>query len=580
MAAWRASHPLRKLLPSVALVNVVASVVIRVVHRDSYVAGWEVAGAANGLFMVSTHSARELWSYYIGRQFDDIGWPVFGAPVSLLPGYLASRWPGDWWPQITTPTLVLISLLVLRSAIDLPGRGSWIMLLAWGASSALLSYSVIGFPYISSILPNALALFAVLRGRGSVLWALVGSLTAIELSWHVQELGRTIFAIFFAAAILLPRARPVCRVIWLAGGAMQFWLERTHPTYNTVHYAAMTLPPLSSVAFHTFDLLRHFGTLKPDIPLLIVAGILAAMSLGNERWFWCAVLGFHLGVIWLLASNSGILEGIGAVWPRRVLMLDFICVAACVAAVRARRRSAPIVISLLAVGCVWQFGSTVEWASKRLDYLNMGWAFPMPYTQTTLDCAVPIMSTDWFKELRATVDDGRKVLLLYNLTSFDENNTDPAGVIERLYLHLGHERFMSTVYVFGDDRIRWNELPIRPMSDVDSTLASLTPDEVEAYYLYHPNDDRADWPIAVKHQQEMGVLFDAVRTHFDVEWHERRMDVQGRVLMHFALRPHDNVNGGLAPTDHLFGTYDESPATCSTHRRASDAFAGHVLNPD
>ena len=180
MAAWRASHPLRKLLPSVALVNVVASVVIRVVHRDSYVAGWEVAGAANGLFMVSTHTARELWSYYIGRQFDDIGWPVFGAPVSLLPGYLASRWPGDWWPQITTPTLVLISLLVLRSAIDLPGRGSWIMLLAWGASSALLSYSVIGFPYISSILPNALALFAVLRGRGSVLWALVGSVTAIE----------------------------------------------------------------------------------------------------------------------------------------------------------------------------------------------------------------------------------------------------------------------------------------------------------------------------------------------------------------------------------------------------------------
>jgi len=489
--------------------------------------------------MVSTHTAAEVLKYYIAGPFDDIAWPIVGAPTSLFPGYLASWWPGDWWPQITTPILVLISLLVLRSGLDLRGRDSWMLLLAWGASSALLSYSVLGFPYISGILPNALALFAVLRGRRSASWAFIGSLAAAGLSWHVQELGRTVFAIFFAASVLLPRARPICRLIWFAVGASQFWLERTHPSYNTVHYGAMTLPPLSAIPLHTFELLRYLVSFTPDIPLLMIAGIIAAPFLGRERWFWCAVMGFHLGLIWLLASNSGTLEGINAVWPRRVLVLDFMCVAACVAAVRARARSAPVVIALLAVGGAWQLGDTVVWASRPLDYLNSGSTFPLPYTQTTLDCSVPIMLTEWFKELRAAVDGDRKLLLLYNLSSFDENNRDPACVIDRLYVHLGHERFVRSVYVFGDDRIRWDQLPIRPMSEVDSTLASLTPGEVEAYYLYHPNDDRADWPIAVKHQQEMGVLFDAVRTHFDIEWQERRMDVQGRVLMHFALRPHD-----------------------------------------
>src|SRR5262249_27255835 len=161
-----------------------------------------------------------------------------------------------------------------------------------------------------------------------------------------------------------------------------------------------------------------------------------------------------------------------------------------------------------------QLGDTVAWASKPLNDQNRGWAFPLPYTETTLDSVVRIMLTDWFKDLRSTVDGDRKVLLLYNLSSFDENNTDPACVIDRLYVHLGHDRFVRSVYVFGDDRIRWDELTIRPMSEIDSTLASLTPRDVDGYYLYLPNDDRDSHPIAVQHQREMGVLFDALRAHF------------------------------------------------------------------
>jgi len=46
--------------------------------------------------------------------------------------------------------------------------------------------------------------------------------------------------------------------------------------------------------------------------------------------------------------------------------------------------------------------------------------------------------------------------LAYNLSSH-EKASDPAAVIERLYLSLGHDRFMQSILVFGipQGRERW-----------------------------------------------------------------------------------------------------------------------------
>ena len=72
-------------------------------------------------------------------------------------------------------------------------------------------------------------------------------------------------------------------------------------------------------------------------------------------------------------------------------------------------------------------------------------------------------------------------MLLYNLGCYSESFTNPVGVLERLYLGLGHERFVQSVFVFGSERCRYSCLPIRPQAEFSSFLQTL-PRETAAYY--------------------------------------------------------------------------------------------------
>jgi hypothetical protein len=69
-----------------AVLSLGLSVGLRLLHRGPYYPGWDVLGAANGLFMVSTKTAAEIlteirvrpyWHYY--------AWDVQGL-LALLPG--------------------------------------------------------------------------------------------------------------------------------------------------------------------------------------------------------------------------------------------------------------------------------------------------------------------------------------------------------------------------------------------------------------------------------------------------------------------------------------------------------------
>lgn len=531
---------LRTIAVLVSIGNVVVSLALRVVHRGSSFAGFEFVGAANGLFLVSTLTPSQLLHYYVLHQFDGTNvWNTFGVPIALLPGSLASIWPSEYWPHVVIVLLVIVAFSILGTALGLEMSERWILLLAWSASSALLSYSVFGFAYISSILPYSIALLAVLRWRRWPLWTLFLSLVAVELSWHVQELGRTVFIVFLAAALFLRPAPMLSRAVWIAAAALQGWLEHGHHSFNTARFVAMTVPPLETLPAHARELIGYFIALKPDLPVLFVGGIVAAPFAGRDRWFWISILAFHLTLVFLLASNSGVLLGLIAVWPRRLLLLSFLCVAICGAAYRTGRHR-ELIVSLLLVGSLWQLVDTIRWASVPLEHEGKGWAFPLPYTYTAvdatriLDCSVPFLLRDWYREMRARVDSGRKLLLIYNLSSYDENTTDPAGIIDRLYLHLGHERFVDSVLVFGEDRVRWIELPIRRMADVEAVMADVDPEMVDGYYLFNPYDMQA-WPTAVKHQAEVSALVGALSRGFQFAWDAPVKDIQGRVLLHFTL---------------------------------------------
>ena len=73
------------------------------------------------------------------------------------------------------------------------------------------------------------------------------------------------------------------------------------------------------------------------------------------------------------------------------------------------------------------------------------------------------------------IEAGERLLLLYNFSCYLENITNPEGLLERLYLSLGHERFVRSVFVFGSLPCRYSCLPIRPLKDFGTLLDDIRP---------------------------------------------------------------------------------------------------------
>lgn len=524
-------------LPRFAVLSAAASLFLRVFHRGPYFPGWDILGASRGLFLVSTRTPREILRFYIDHHNDgSIGWNVYGVPLTLLPGWLASRWPSEYWPHLITLLIVLVSLWLLARAVALRPGESWIVVLGWGASSALLSFSVAGFAYISSILPYALALWIVLRQRRRWVVAILLCPFVFELSWQLHELGRTVFVVFLVGALLLPDVPWKTRAVWFVAGMWHAWYAFHHQTFNTAHYSGMTIPALDQIGAGLRGLGTRFVTLGIDIPLLILAGMLSAALKRGDRWFWCGLLGCHLGLIMLLSINTGSGIGVNAIWPRRTLLLSFLCLAAAVAFYRERQPGAGLIVALLVAGNLWQLGATMRWAAQPLDREGRGSGFTLPYVDTTLDYMVSFFVVDWYQELRARLDAGKKLLLLYNFSSYEENGTNPSGVLERLYLHLGHARFTQSVFVFGSVQSRWAELPIHPLSDIPAFVSSVSdPLEFEGYWMIHPADSES-WAEAERYRSDMTAVLNGLNAHFHLEWAPPVEDRQHRVLLRFVMR--------------------------------------------
>src|SRR5262249_53337006 len=281
---------------------------------------------------------------------------------------------------------------------------------------------------------------------------------------------------------------------------------------------------------------------QPHLPFLALAGLLAVGLTGPARAFWACCLGSQLGLIFLLAANSGVLHGLAAVWPRRILVLEFLCVGAVASAVHGGHRLRHILTVLLAVGSAVQLAQTLRWAATPFTGNGLGRTYVLPYTQTPnadgsyLDSMASPLLTDWFREMATRLAAGRRVLLFYNLSSWDENATDPAGILDRLYLHLGPGRFDQQVYVFGQDSVRWGTLPIRPLTDLPAFARGLDDlDEVDGYWVEHDLDRRLEWEFARRHHEDMQQMFAALTERFELEWETPLRDA-AHLLLRFHLR--------------------------------------------
>jgi len=519
---------------------VTVSLTARVIHRGPYVPGFDLLSAAQGTYNIATQKTADLLASVFANGFRTVGaWNVEGLPSTLVPGLLTTLWPWEYWAHVVTFVATAAALALLAHALRLGCRHGLLVVLGAGASSAFLSFSVTGFFYMSAILPHLLFLWAAMRARRRPLWALAASVVAAWLAPHVQELGRTVWIDFAAGALLLPRTRITVRAMWLLLGAWLCWQSTIHHTFNTSHYAAMRLPPLHDCAARLNDLLGRLTTLQIDTPGLLIAGALALLLIRRARFFWWAIVGAQLALLLLLAVNVGDVEGPNNVWPRRTLLLSFLLLAATATAYRERRTWRPVFIAILTAGMLWQVADTLRSSLRPLDAHAMDRDyFPLPYVHNTIDYTVPFALVDWSALIQADVDTGRRVVLLYNLLAYDENPTNPAGLLERLYLRLGHARFIDSVIVFGDDVVRWNRMPLRPMATLEAFVGGM--DDREEWIVYaiaHPADRHPSWIAAQGFRTQTYTIMRALETRFVAESSLELNDRIGRQLVRFTLVP-------------------------------------------
>jgi len=441
--------------------------------------------------------------------------------VVLLPGALAALWPWEYWNHVVSLLLVLTTIALVGTVVALPVRESGVLLLAWGASSALLSWSVAGFSYATGFLPHALALVIVLRLSRRPVWtAILCGLTQV-LSWHVQDLGQTVFVVFFAAVVLVEGSWTT-RLMWLVTGAWQLWMTLLHPTQ--VRFRDVPWLEMEGTGERLLALGKHLFTPGVDLPAFLILSLASAVLLRRNRWFWRSLFAIQLGLVAALAMKN-----VEWVWPRRFLTVTgygFAVIIALYAEFAPQARRA--LVALLILANVWQLAATVSWSMKPFERSEWG-VSPLPETRSTVDYFIPFVMVDWYLELRRDLAAGKKLFLLYNHSSYRENGTDPAGILERLYLALGHQEFVRSVAAFGDER-RWDlNIPIRRMSELSPFLDQIRePGDWVGYRVTHLMDPE-------RFRTEIETTRLAIEQAFELYWTTWR-DAERTRIERFLLR--------------------------------------------
>jgi hypothetical protein len=233
--------------------------------------------------------------------------------------------------------------------------------------------------------------------------------------------------------------------------------------------------------------------MRPDTPVLIPLALVSLLLVRRDRLLWVGLLGFQVAsVVWLALQQNP-----SAIWPRRVLLLDSIAALVVLVAASDRPRLRPLIVLVLAAANVWQLTETIAWVRAPRDPEHNGWVFPLPYTHTTLDYQVPLASVAWADEIMRDVDAGKQVILFYNLEAYQENATNPTAIPERLYVRLGHERYVDNVLIFGSATERQHTVVMYPLTQIFSVLKTIRdPTNVVVHFVIHPGDPppaKAEW---------------------------------------------------------------------------------------
>ena len=448
--------------------------------RGVDVPGWDLLLTAQGQDLLATRGPwAALRETLVQVRTFWLPPAAYSVPYGLVPGALTLWWPGLFWQPLVVFLAWMATLALLLVAMGWPlrsARGWTLALLAWGASPALLSYALEGYPWGAGMLPHALALAIVFARSFRRWWVTLPALALVwELPWHGYELGKTAGTTLVLAAALAPEAGWFRRLAWAVTGATQqvavVWLW---PTSNMIAFGRGNAGAGVGL-LHAWPLLPEgaarlaramTGNPPLIVPILAVAGVLALRWAGPARSVLVATWAFQLGLVLLLAAGQR--GGEDLLRARRFLLVDGFSVAAVLAAGRnGRALVRGLLITVLLAGNVWAL-----WGLARFVTAPRG---PNAFTLPGVVSAESVGLVDrpavaWAEGLARRGRAGERLVVLQSQACPTENFTNPTGVLERLYLRLGHAAFRARVVAFGVPHPRYVTVPVVDLRHVLGTL--------------------------------------------------------------------------------------------------------------
>jgi hypothetical protein len=474
-AAGRRRTPALLILSCLVLA---ASLGARLLYRRYFYVGWEIIGAAYGQHLLSTESAAAALGQVFWNTRHFLYWGGMNSVFwTIIPGALGAVVPWEYWSHVVTFALATLSVVLLARAVGVTARAWPYLILGLASSATTLSFAVNGGPYLSGWLPHAMAVAITQSGRcrRSPWLSLLLALLTVEVSWHCHGMGRLHFLVFLAGATLIAGVRTSTRSAWVAAALLEIWLlwrfERPAAGGYLVGHSLQVLAHLGTHVYHVFQ--AFWLSTALDVPVLAWIGLTALFVVRKDAWFFRAIYLAQLAPLVVMAV--GYTEGLPT---RRLLVAQFYNLLLMAAALprlfeegfgqRALRHALLVALvagASLQLRGLWTFTRTPIASNSR----------SLPYTEWRYDFYIKPPLIEAARRVIAEVEAGRRVVLVYTFRALEENTTDPAAVLERIYLHLGHRRFWESVLVFSDLRCRYSCIPVIPLAQARERLAALGP---------------------------------------------------------------------------------------------------------
>ena len=425
------------------------------VSRGEHFAGFEVLGQAQANLVIEElgfldalsefFKSSRTYSYFDNEsgywyQANSI---IFG----FIPGLFQTLQPNPYWTHIWSLILTLGALHFIGKSLHIERKLLYSLLLC---SPLLLSYALVGFPYLSIFLTFGLSI-ALVNSRITFFkeifcWALMG-----ELFFHSYDLAKVAYIVPLCACLTISEAEKKRRLLWFIASLCLILIAFNYQslearTLTGGLLARSSLWPQSVI--NVFQELFAFNYTTPWLFILAALGFLTKYS--KRNFFLCLII-ISFALLIVASSNSPIY-----LHSRRFILFEFLCLlAACASFKELEKKIKVIPVLILFLGCAHTLYETGNYLihSKRPRT-------PLPFAVSPYDFQIDTqLLSDVDKIAHYAAERRLPILITYGYSRFSEAYFDPQAVPERLLIKFGAKKFKEKFFFLDPKPCRHSCVP-------------------------------------------------------------------------------------------------------------------------